>query len=74
MSKVDPKLVVLQFNECINNRDIKGQSKLMIKDHVFIYSSDDIHRGDECFSEQMDLEVSPVVRVPLHKFHTSAYL
>jgi ketosteroid isomerase-like protein len=47
MSKKDPKLIVLQFNECINNQDIKGLSNLMTEDHVFIDSSDDIHRGKE---------------------------
>jgi ketosteroid isomerase-like protein len=47
MSDKDPKLVVLQFNECINNRDLQGLSELMTEDHVFIDSSDDIHRGKE---------------------------
>jgi ketosteroid isomerase-like protein len=47
MSKKDPKFVVLQFNECTNNRDIEGLSILMAEEHVFIDSSDDIHRGKE---------------------------
>jgi ketosteroid isomerase-like protein len=47
MGKKDPKLTTLKFNECINNRDIEGLSKLMTEDHVFIDSSDDIHRGKE---------------------------
>ena len=47
MRKKDPKFVVLQFNECINNRDIEGLSSLMAEEHVFIDSSDDNHRGKE---------------------------
>lgn len=45
MNKTDPKLVVLQFNECINNQDLQGLSNLMIEEHVFIDSSDDVHKG-----------------------------
>jgi len=36
MNKRDPKLIALQFNEYINNRDIKGLSSLMSEDHIFI--------------------------------------
>jgi ketosteroid isomerase-like protein len=32
----DPKLVVLQFNEYINNQDIEGLNSLMTEDHIFI--------------------------------------
>jgi hypothetical protein len=32
MNKRDPKLTALQFNEYINNQDIKGLSSLMAKD------------------------------------------
>lgn len=45
MNKKDPKLVVLQFNECINNQDINNLSPLMSDDYVFIDSSDDVHSG-----------------------------
>ena len=45
MNKKDPKLVVLQFNECINNQDIIGLADLMADDYVFIDSSDDYHSG-----------------------------
>ena len=41
----DPKLIVLLFNECINNRDIAGLSDLLAEDYVFIDSSDEIHAG-----------------------------
>ncbi len=54
MSKKDPKLVVLQFNECINYRDIRGLSYLMTEDHVFIDSNDDIHRGKELMIKRWD--------------------
>jgi hypothetical protein len=36
MNLRDPKLIALQFNEYINNQDIKGLSKLMTEDHMFI--------------------------------------
>jgi ketosteroid isomerase-like protein len=45
MSEKDPKFVVLQFNEYINNRDLQGLSNLMTEDHVFIDSNDDVHSG-----------------------------
>jgi ketosteroid isomerase-like protein len=47
MSKKDPKLIVLQFNECINTQDIDGLSNLMSDNHVFIDSSDDVHTGKD---------------------------
>jgi ketosteroid isomerase-like protein len=47
MSDEYPKSVVLQFNECINNRDLQGLSDLMTEDHVFIDSNDDVHSGKE---------------------------
>ena len=36
MNKRDPKLVALEFNECINTRDLKGLERLMTDDHTFI--------------------------------------
>jgi hypothetical protein len=36
MNKRDPKLTALQFNEYINNQDIKGLANLMSNDHIFI--------------------------------------
>jgi len=47
MNTKDPKLIVLQFNECINNHDIDGLSSLMTDDHTFIDSSDVVHNGKE---------------------------
>lgn len=32
MNLRDPKIAVLQFNEYINNQDIKGLSSLMVED------------------------------------------
>lgn len=43
----DPKLVVLQFNECINRQDLVGLGSLMTADHVFIDSSDEVCIGKE---------------------------
>ena len=43
----DPKLIVLQFNECINNRDLDGLSHLMADDYVFIDSTNDVQIGKE---------------------------
>ena len=36
MNSKDPKLVALQFNECINNQDLNGLALLMTDDHAFI--------------------------------------
>ena len=36
MKKLDPTLIVRQFNECINNKDLVGLTKLMTDDHAFI--------------------------------------
>ena len=47
MVKKDPKLVVLQFNQCINSQDIDGLASLMTEDHTFIDSSDEVHAGKE---------------------------
>jgi ketosteroid isomerase-like protein len=47
MNQKDPKLVVLQFNECINKRDIDGLASIMTEDHTFIDSSNEVHTGKE---------------------------
>ncbi len=47
MNKKDPKLIVLQFNESINNQDIEGLSKLMAQGYTFIDSSDEVYDGKE---------------------------
>ena len=47
MSEIDPKLVVLQFNQYINNRDLDGLVSLKTENHTFIDSSDDVHSGKE---------------------------
>jgi len=31
---IDPKTIALQFNECINNRDIEGLVDLMADSHT----------------------------------------
>ena len=36
MKNLDPKLIVRQFNDCINNKDLVGLTKLMTDDHTFI--------------------------------------
>ena len=36
MNSKDPKLVALQFNQCINNQDLNGLTLLMSDDHAFI--------------------------------------
>ena len=47
MNKRDPKFIVLQFNECINNQDIDGLANLMAPDYTFVDSSDDVLKGKE---------------------------
>jgi len=36
MNSRDPKLIVLLFNECINNQDVEELTSLMTEDHTFI--------------------------------------
>jgi hypothetical protein len=36
MGTMDPKLIALQFNRCINSQNIHGISNLMTEDHRFI--------------------------------------
>ncbi len=36
MNTKDPKLIALQFNECINNQDLDGLGQLMTEDHAFV--------------------------------------
>jgi ketosteroid isomerase-like protein len=36
MNSKDPKLVALQFNQCINTQDLNGLALLMTDDHAFI--------------------------------------
>jgi len=43
----DPKQVVMQFNECINNQDIERLADLMADNYVFIDSSDDVYARKE---------------------------
>lgn len=47
MNKKDPKLTALQFNEFINNQDIKGLTSLMTKDHTFIDIPRKVEKGRE---------------------------
>lgn len=47
MNSKDPKLTALRFNECINNRDIKGLSSLMTEDHTLIVREGEVVKGKE---------------------------
>ena len=47
MNKRDPKLIVLQFNESINNQDVESLTKLMAPDYKFVDSSGDVLNGKE---------------------------
>lgn len=47
MDNLEPKQIVIQFNECINKRDIEGLSDLMSDDHLFIDSSGQSQQGRE---------------------------
>jgi len=47
MNTKDPKLTALQFNEHINNQDIKALSGLMTDSHTFIDREDEVTRGKE---------------------------
>ena len=45
MNKKDPKLIVLQFNECINNQDLDGLTELMTNNIVLIEGDETTHKG-----------------------------
>ena len=47
MTTPDPKNIALQFNECINQRDIDGLAQLMTDDHVFIDTADHALEGKQ---------------------------
>lgn len=42
---MNPKEVVIEFNNCINNRDINGLEQLMTEDHSFIDSENNVMSG-----------------------------
>jgi len=47
MNNDKQKTIVLQFNECINNRDIHGLTTLMTDDHTFIDKDNHLLQGKE---------------------------
>jgi len=51
MNTKDPKLIALQFNEYINNQDIKALSGLMTENHTFIDREDEVTRGKESMTK-----------------------
>lgn len=44
MNTKDPKLIALQFNECISNQDLNGLARLMTDDHAFIDRDGTVHQ------------------------------
>ena len=42
---INPKTVALQFNECINRRNLEGLVNLMTNDHTFIDSANNVVTG-----------------------------
>ncbi len=51
MNTKDPKLIALQFNECINNQDLAGLASLMTYDHTFIDRAGKVARPKEVMLE-----------------------
>ncbi|UCE12159.1 MAG: nuclear transport factor 2 family protein [Candidatus Heimdallarchaeota archaeon] len=51
MNLKDPKLTALQFNEHINNQNIKSLSNLMTEDHTFIDRKGEIDKGKESITK-----------------------
>jgi len=47
MNKRDPKLTVLQFNECINNQDPDGLANLMTEDVTLVEGEETAHKGKD---------------------------
>ncbi len=61
MNTKDPKLIALSYNECINNRDLKGVIALMADNHRFIDTKNRVENREqmetswaEFFSEYPD--------------------
>jgi hypothetical protein len=44
MSTKDPKLIALQFNDCISNHDLDGLAHLMTDDHAFVDRDGTVHQ------------------------------
>ena len=51
MNTRDPKLTALQFNEYINEQNIKGLSDLMTEDHTFIDRKGAVDKGKESMTK-----------------------
>lgn len=51
MNRRDPRLTALQFNECINNRDLGGLAGLMTDDHTFIDRSGNVKSSKQVMVE-----------------------
>ena len=51
MNSKDPKLIAIQFNECINNHDLAGLGRLMTDDHTFIDREGRISRSKPTMME-----------------------
>jgi ketosteroid isomerase-like protein len=47
MNKKDPKLTVLQFNECINNQNLDGLANLMSEDIALMEGANTIQKGKD---------------------------
>lgn len=45
--KADPKLIAVEFNNCITNHDSACLASLMTDDHVFIDRDGNVHRSKE---------------------------
>ncbi len=45
MNKKDPKLTVIQFNECINNQDAEGLASLMTEDFSLVMGGETTVKG-----------------------------
>lgn len=48
---IDPKSIALEFNNLINEQDLKGLASLMTEDHSFIDTAGDIAKGKNVMLE-----------------------
>jgi ketosteroid isomerase-like protein len=51
MDLKEPKLIALQFNEYINNQDMKRLTNLMTEDHTFIDREGEVDKGKESMTK-----------------------
>ena len=74
MTRIDPKLIVNQFNECINYKDLIGLTNLMTDDHIFIDRDGTVTKSKKIMTQMWKkfFEMLPDYKNTFTKIHTSS--